>query len=226
MVARIYAIFFVALLVVGFIYQESYMQMSLSEFSQKIDTDRLPYEIFSMTPLQVQQFKDGELTGELSAAEGRLVTTGRFTAQGNVRLRTVDSNADPADRIAYVTSEKLVATTQKSSGAPLDLFSGGAKFERLEIPGPATLASRGHVAVGRAFSLDVSNMTLVTKEPVTVTAVGRKIEAQGMEFEMRNRSFKFAGPVRGSEIPPARPAKIIKNKRAGERTKRTRAKGG
>lgn len=226
MVARIYSIFFAALLIVGFIYQESYMQMSLSEFSQKIDTDRLPFEIFSMTPLHLQQYKDGELTAELSALEGRLVTTGRFTAQGNVHLRTVDSKAEPANRIAFVSSEKLVATAQRPGGAALDLFSGSARFERVEIPGAATLASRGHVAVGRAFSLDVPNMTLVTKDPVTVTAAGRKIEAQGMEVELRSRSFKFAGPVRGSEIPAARPENLTKNKRGDAKAKRTRARGG
>jgi hypothetical protein len=226
LVARIYSVIFVALLVLGFIYQESYMQMSMSEFAQKVDTDKLPFEIFSVSPLQVQQFKNGELTGELSAQEGRLVTTGRFTAQGAVRMRTVSSNVPPEERLSSVAGEKLIATVQRSTDIAFDLFSSSTKFDRVEIPGPAEISSRGHLLVGRSFYLDVPNMTLVTKEPVTVTAVGRKIEAQGAEVELRTRAFKFAGPVRGTEIPPARQEKAARPQKRKSGSKRTNATGG
>lgn len=181
------------------------MQMTMSEFSQKVDTDKLPFDVLSISPLHVQRFKESELVGELSATEGRLVTTGRFTAQGQVLIRTVDSKAPPEERLSSVTADKLVASMQRAGGAPLDLFSGSAKFERVEIPGPAEISGRGHVIVGRGFVLDVPNMTLVTKDPVTVKGGSRKIEAQGAEVELRTRAFKFAGPVHGTEIPPAQP---------------------
>lgn len=226
MVARIYSIIFLAILIVGFIYQESYMQMTMSEFSQKVDTDRLPFEIFSMTPLSVRQYNNGVLTSELKAAEGRLVTTGRFTAQGSVQMTSLNPDAPPAERLSSVKSDKLIASLQRTSGMAFDIFGGSAKFERVEIPGSAEILSRGHTLVGRAFALDVPNMTLVTKDPVTVTATGRKIEAQGAEVDLRTRAFKFAGPVRGSENPPPQAAKPTRSRSQKTSKKRARASGG
>ena len=204
MLARIYSIIFLVILIVGFVYQESYMQMTMSEFSQKIDADKLPVEILSVTPLNVHQYKQGQLVGEMSASEGRVVTTGRLTAQGNVEMRVIDDTAPPAERLSSITTEKLIASTTKSDGLSVDLFSGSAKLERVEIPGTANIASRGHVLVGKSFFLDVPTLKLVTREPVVVTARGRMIEALGLEAELKTRAFKLAGPVRGTEIPADR----------------------
>lgn len=214
MVARIYALIFLAILVFGFIYQESYMQMSMSEFSQKVDTDKFPLDVFSMTPLHVRQYKNGIVTAEMTAAEGRLVTTGRFTAQGGVVMRMTDPNAPPAEQLTLVKSPKIIASMQKANGLATDLFSGQAKFERVEIPGQAEIVGRGHVLSGQSFFIDVPNMTLVTKEPVKVTAENRRIEAQGAEVELRTRAFKFTGPVRGTETPPPAAPREKRKKRS------------
>jgi hypothetical protein len=212
-IARIYSLLFVALLVVGFIYQESYMQMRISELSTKIETDKLPLEVFSISPLQLHQYKNGELVAELSASEARFVTTGKLTAQGNVQLRVVDNEAEPAFRLATVRSERFVATSPNSGGLAFDVWGGDSKFERLEIPGDAEFNSRGHVLTGRAFNFDASNMTLATKEPVRMVGPGRTIEARGLESDLKTRSFKFVGPVKGTETPPVRAIRVKVQKR-------------
>ncbi|NBO39061.1 hypothetical protein EBU99_10820 [bacterium] len=214
MVARIYSLLFVALMIVGFIYQESYMQMSLSEFNNKLDTDKIPYEVFSVIPMQLQQFKNGELTAEVTAKEARLVTTGRLTALGNVQLRVVDSKVDSSDRVGTVRAEKMIATAHRSTGLSFDLFDSGSRFERVEMPGDVEANSRGQHLQGKAFALDVPNMTLTTKEPVQIDAPNRRIVAAGLDADLRTRSFKLTGPVKGTEIPPARPTAVSKNKRS------------
>jgi hypothetical protein len=214
---------FIAILVFGFIYQESYMQMSMAEFSAQTDTEKFPSEVFSMAPLHLRQYEDGILKGEVIAAEGKLVTNGKFTAQGGVRMYMIDSKAPPEERLTSVKTPKLIATTQKSGALAIDLFSGGAKFERVEIPAEAEIYSRAHKIEGNSFSLDIPSMTLVTKNPVKVSAQNRTIEAQGAAVDLRTRAFKFTGPVRGVEIPPVRKPKERKRP-AKSRTKTTRTK--
>lgn len=238
MVARIYAVIFLAVLFLGFVYQESYMQMSMDETSQKIDAEKLPVDVFYVSPVHLRQYRlmqkkseikgnkvsrretsqpsqldawdrnQIELSGELVASEGRFVTTGKFTAQGDVFARFIDSNAPPQDKLSSVKSDKIIAHVAKSKDLSADLFGGEVKIERVEIPGPAEILSYGHFFVGRAFYYDLPGHTLVTKSPVVVKGSTRKIEAQGAEVETRNRAFKFTGPVRGFELPaPAKKRK-------------------
>ncbi|MEY4065090.1 MAG: hypothetical protein RIR26_1298 [Pseudomonadota bacterium] len=194
------------------------MQMTMSELNTKIETDKFPMEVFSITPFQLHQYKDGELVAEVNATEARLVTTGKLTAQGNVQIRVVDSQAEPAYRFSTVRSEKLVALSPRSNGLPFDIWGNESRFERMELPGDAEIEMRGHRLLGRSFFVDASNMTLVTKEPVRLIAQGRTLEAKGLESDLRTRDFKFIGPVRGTEIPPAktqksRPSRASENKR-------------
>lgn len=177
------------------------MEMRISELSSKIETDKLPVEVFSISPLQLHQYKNGELVAELSANEARFITSGKLTAQGNVQLRVIDSEAEPAFRLATVRSERFVAISPNSQGLAFDIWGGDGKFERLEIPGEAEFNTRGHVLTGRAFNFDASNMTLVTKEPVRMVGPGRTIQASGLESDLKTRSFKFVGPVKGTETP-------------------------
>jgi hypothetical protein len=226
LVARIYALIFLSILVFGFIYQESYMQMSMSEFSTQVDSEKFPSEVFSMSPVHLRQYDKGELVGELIAAEGKLVTTGKFTAQGGVRLYMTDPKAPPQERLTSIRTPKLIATTQKSGALAIDLFSGGTKFERVEFPAEAEIFSRAHKIEGNTFAVDIPTMTLVTKKPVKVSAANRTIEAQGVEVELRTRAFKFAGPVRGVEIPPAtKPKERVRPAKSGSKIKPVDAKG-
>lgn len=183
------------------------MQMTLSELSTKIETDKLPLDVFSITPLQLNQYKDGEMVAELSANEARLVTTGKLTATGNVLLRVVDRNAESADRLSTLRSERMVALSPRASGLAFDVLAGDSRFEKIEIPGDVLAVTRGHQIIGRAFQFDAINYKLQTKEPVRVIGQGRRIDARGLESDFITKSFKFIGPVKGTEIPPARPVR-------------------
>ncbi|MEN9530769.1 MAG: hypothetical protein RI932_2642 [Pseudomonadota bacterium] len=208
MIARIYSLLFLALMVVGFIYQESYMQMTLSELNTNLDTDKFPVEVFSMTPLQLHQYKDGELVAELSANEGRLVTTGKLTALGEVQMRVVDEEADPGFRLATLNTERLVALSSRPGGVAFNVWGEDTKFERIEIPGAAEFKLRGHTLTGRVFNFDASKMTLVTNEPVRMVGPRRTLDARGLELDFRDRGFKFVGPVKGTESPPPQTRRV------------------
>lgn len=184
------------------------MQMTMSELNTKIETDKLPMEVFSITPLQLHQYKNGELVAEVSGREARLVTTGKLTVQGSVQLRVVDPQAEPAHRLSIVRSERLVALSPRSNGLPFDIWGNQSRFERVELPNDAEIEMRGHRLLGRSFVVDASNMTLVTKEPVRLLANGRTLDARGLETDLRTREFKFIGPVKGTEIPPAKPQRL------------------
>lgn len=202
------------------------MQMSMSEFSTQVDTEKFPSEIFSMSPLHLRKYDNGVLTGEMIASEGKLVTTGKFTAQGGVRLYMIDPQAPAEEQLTSIRTPKLIALTQKTGAMAMDLFSGSTKFERIEIPADAEIISRAHKLEGRSFTVDIPTMTLVTKQPVKVSAKNRTIEAQGAEVELSTRAFKFAGPVRGVEIPSAPSSKErLRPVKRSTKAKRIDAKG-
>ncbi len=213
MIARIYSLLFLALMVVGFIYQESYMQMSLSELNTNLETDKLPVEVFSVTPLQLHQYKNGELVAEVSANEGRLVTTGKLTAIGDVQVRIVDEEAEPGFRLATLNTERLAALSSRPGGAAFNIWGEDTKFERIEIPGAAEFKLRGHTLTGRVFNFDASKMTLVTNEPVRMVGARRTLDARGLEVDFIDRGFKFVGPVKGTESPPPQ-AKRVRSERS------------
>ena len=184
------------------------MQMSLSQFSTKIEADKLPTDVFVVTPLQFQQYENGELVFELSAHEGRLVTTGKLTANGDSQIRVVDNEAAPEYRLATLRTERLIAFASRAGGTPFDALAVESKFERVELPGQVEVNSRGHQLLGRAFQFDANNFKLISHEPVQVVGPGRRMEARGLESDLRSKSFKFLGPVKGTENPSAQRDKL------------------
>lgn len=177
------------------------MQMTMSRFNNRIESDKLPNDVFVVSPLQFQKYEDGELVFELSANEGRLVTTGKMTAVGNAQLRLVDKGAPPEFRLATLRSERIVAVASRATTMPFDLLGTNSKFERVEFPGEVEINSRGHQMLGRAFHFDAINFKLMSSEAVQVIGPGRRIEARGVESDFKSKTFKFAGPVKGLELP-------------------------
>jgi lipopolysaccharide export system protein LptC len=214
-ISRIYALFFVAIIIAGAFYQRQYMRTSTAEIKALEERLRRDNDLLSTKDFVLDRFANARRVDRISAGNGRVTTDGTLNLDTNLWIIHFNEDSTHSKVHSNLASGKLILPSKDSpsvatvepegteSENPRERGATGGSLETLRFPEEVTAYMPEGVVRTNDVLLDFGTHLLTTDQVVTYRGQGKSLRGKGMSFNIEDGEFELRGPVTG-ELEPVR----------------------
>jgi Lipopolysaccharide-assembly, LptC-related len=214
-ISRVYALFFVAIIIAGAFYQRQYMRVSTAEVKALEERLRRDNDLLATKDFVLDRFANGRRVDRISAGNGRVTTDGTLNLESNIWITHFNEDSTHSKVHSNLASGKLILPSKDSPNAatvdpegtesenPRKRGATRGSLETLRFPEEVTAYMPEGVVRTNNVLLDFGTHLLTTDQVVTFRGQGKSLRGKGMSFNIEDGEFELRGPVTG-ELEPVR----------------------